>query len=159
MLLRRHVPRRRRHPTLADADADADASLLNPRARLAGVRVRDAPMDRDAPETTCWCEPRRFSDAVRGDVREAERGCFFGGFARPEPRGEDAPATNPFAAPPGDDGKSSRAAEDDDARSPPSARPLACQTIHWRGRARRGVRRREAADGPPLERAPASRPR
>ena len=130
-------------------------------------------MDRDAPETTCWCEPRRFPDAVRGEVREAERGCFFGGFARPEPRGEDAPATNPFAALPGDDGsprgdggggggddgESPRAAEDDDARSPPSARPLACQTIHWRGRARRGVRRREAADGPPLERAPASRPR
>ena len=99
------------------------------------------------PETiTCCSHPQNLQS-----LRETETGCFG---LRPTAQ-DNTP--NPFD---GDDDGARRDAVDESSEttnttsntttSPePSRGPKSCQTIHWRGRARRGVRRRDPAAPPP----------
>ena len=99
------------------------------------------------PESSgCWCEPQNLQT-----LRETETGCFG---MRPTTQ-NNTPISNPFD---GDDDDARRDAVDESgsetARATttppePSRGPKSCQTIHWRGRARRGVRRRDPAAPPP----------
>ena len=99
------------------------------------------------PETITCCSHSQNLESLR----ETETGCFG---LRPTAQ-DNTP--NPFD---GDDDGARRDAVDESSEttnttsntttSPePSRGPKSCQTIHWRGRARRGVRRRDPAAPPP----------
>ena len=94
------------------------------------------------PETiTCWSKAQTLQ-------RETETGCFG---LRPVAQ-SDALVSNPFN---GDGADARRDAVDESgsetARAAVDAAPgpKSCQPIHWRGRARRGVRRRDPGAPPP----------